>query len=117
MSKAITGRAEIRIDGAVIPTENGAKLTLGGVKRNTEVHGGEMYYSEEETPATVDCVVNHTADVDLFKLANIAGATVMFTCNTGQKFLVRGAVTTEPPDLDAGKGKTNLKLAGTVSKL
>ncbi len=117
MSKRITGRADIAIDGTIIPSENGAKINIGGVKRNVEVHGGEMYFAEEEMPGNVDCVVNHTADVDMFKLAKIAGATVTFHCDTGQKILMRGAVVTETLDLDAGKGKVGLKLAGMCSKL
>jgi hypothetical protein len=117
MSKRITGRATINIDGASIPSENGAKINIGGVKRNPEVHGGEMYFSEEEMAGNIDCVVNHTADVDMFKLANISGATVLFHCDTGQKILMRGAVVTETLDLDAGKGKVGLKIAGMCSKL
>lgn len=110
MSKRITGRATIYIDGATIPTENGAKLNPGGESRKPERHGGTTYYSAEEMPPTVDCTVQHTADIDILKLSRIEGATVIFEADTGQKFLLRGAVTQDPVDLDAGTGKSALKL-------
>lgn len=110
MSKPITGRATIYVDGATIPTENGAKLNPGGENRRSERHGGTTYYSAEEVAPTVECTVLHTADVDILKLSAIEGATVLFETNTGQKFLLRGATAENPVDLDAGTGKSALKL-------
>jgi hypothetical protein len=111
MSKPITGRAIIRIDGAVIPSENGATLNPGGVNRVAERHGGVTYFREEEIVPTVECQVNHTADVDILALSNIVGATVMFEANTGRKYLLSGAFTTEPTPLDTAAGKARLMLA------
>ena len=110
MSKPITGRAIIYVDGATIPTENGAKLNPGGENKTPERHGGTTYYRAEEVSPTVECTVLHTADIDILKLSAIEGATVMFETNTGQKFLLRGAVAESPVDLDAGSGKSALKL-------
>lgn len=110
MSKPITGRAIIYVDGVTIPTENGAKLNPGGVNNRQERHGGVTYYSVEEVSPTVECTVLHTADIDIIKLSAIEGATVLFETNTGQKFLLRGAVAENPVDLDAGTGKSALRL-------
>lgn len=118
MSKRITGRATIYIDGASIPSENGAKLNPGGESRKPERHGGVTYYSSEEMTPSVECVVNHTADIDILKLSVIEGATVMFETDTGQKFMLSGAVVQDPVDLDAGKGKCALKLfANSCTKI
>lgn len=110
MSKRITGRATIYLDGASIPSENGARLNPGGESRKPERHGGVTYYSSEEMPPSVECVVNHTADVDILVLSKMEGVTVMFEADTGQKFMLSGAVVQDPVDLDAGKGKSALKL-------
>ncbi len=109
MSKRITGRATIYVDGASIPSENGAKLNPGGESRKPERHGGVTYYSSEEMAPTVECVVNHTAAVDILALSKLEGVTVMFETDTGQKFMLSGAVAQDPVDLDAGKGKSALK--------
>lgn len=110
MSKRITGQATIYIDGASIPTERGAKLNPGGESRKPERHGGTTYYAGEEVAPTLDCTVLHTGSVDILKLSRIEGATVMFVADTGQKYLLRGAVTQDPVELDAGSGKATLKL-------
>lgn len=112
MSKQITGRAKISIDGKVIPSENGAKLNVGGASRKPERHGGTTYYAEEEVAPTIECVVNHTKDVDILDLAAIKNATVTFETDTGQKWLMNGATVEAPTDLDAGTGKSALKLFG-----
>lgn len=112
MSKQITGRAKITIDGTVITSENGAKLNPGGVNRKPERHGGVTFFAEEEVPPSVECTVNHTADVDILKLSAIKNATVTFEADTGQKWLMNGACAESPVDLDAGKGKSALKLFG-----
>lgn len=110
MSKRITGKATIYVDGATIPTENGAKLSPGGESKKPERHGGVTYYAAEEMPPTLECTVLHTADIDILKLSAIEGATVMFETDTGQKFLLRGATAQDPVDLDAGSGKSALRL-------
>lgn len=110
MSKRITGRATIYLDGATIPTENGAKLNPGGESRKPERHGGRTYYGTEEVPPDIQCNVLHTADIDIIKLSATEGATVMFEADTGQKYLLRGATAQDPVDVDAGSGKSALKL-------
>lgn len=111
MSKQITGKATIHVDGTIIPTENGATLNPGGANRKPERHGGVTYYVEEEVPPTVECTVQHTSEVDIVALSGIVGATVLFAADTGQKFTLRGAFATEPVSLNAGTGKAGLKLA------
>lgn len=110
MSAQITGKVVIRIDGAVLPTENQATLTLEGVNRAPERHGGQTYYSEEETPPMMECSVLIGKDTDISKLNNITTATVFFEADTGQQYVMRNAFTTEPLAHD-GSGKTPLKMS------
>lgn len=110
MSK-ITGKAVITVDGTRFATENGATLNPGGNNRSPERHGGDTYYFEEEVAPMLECSVLHTADADIIALSDITGATVMFEADTGQKFLLRGAFTTEPAVLDGSSGKVALKMS------
>jgi len=112
----ITGKVSIRIDGKVIATENKAVLNPGGVSRNPEAHGGKTYYSEEDVPATIETQALITKDTDVIELSGITGATVIFQADTGQKYMMRDAFTTEPVVHDAS-GKAPLKMAGTVERM
>lgn len=107
----ITGKGVLTVDGTRFAIENGATLNPGGVNRAAERHGGETYYKEEEVPPTLEGNVLHTADTDIIALSNITDATVMFEADTGQKFLLRGAFTTEPVPLDSSSGKSALKMS------
>ncbi len=105
MSKQITGKAVINVDGAVIPTENNAKLNPGGASRNPERHGGKTYFTEEEVAPGIECNVLHTKDVDIIALSAIKGATVLFDTDTGHKWILRGATTQNVVELEGGKSK------------
>ena len=110
MSKRITGRATIHIDGASIPHENGATLNPGGSSKTVERHGGVTYYSEQEVAPSLELNVLHTADVDIVKLSNIRDATVLFEADTGQKYLLSGATSQEPVPLESASGKSRLMM-------
>lgn len=105
-----TGKVTIRVDGAIIATENKATLNPGGVTREPESHGGKTFFSEDDMPPLMECSVLITKDTDVLALNKITGATVIFEADTGQKYLMRDAFTTEPVIFD-GAGKTPLKMS------
>lgn len=107
----ITGKAIINIDGQQLRTENGARLNAGGFNRNPERHGGETYYMEEDVAPTMECTVLHTAETNIIELSDITGATVIFEADTGQQYILRGAFTTEPVELDTSNGRATLRMA------
>lgn len=107
----ITGKGTLTIDGTRYAIENGATLNPGGVNRVAERHGGDTYYKEDEVPPMLEGNVLHTADTDILAMGNITGATVIFEADTGQKYLLRGAFTTEPVPLDSSSGKSALKMS------
>ncbi|MBL1321509.1 MAG: phage tail tube protein [Methylophaga sp.] len=110
MSGQMSGKAVIRVDGSVLATENQATLTMQGVNRSPERHGGETYFTEEETAPLMECSVLITKDTNIAKLNDMTNVTVFFEADTGQQFVMRNAFTTEPLALDSS-GKTPLKMS------
>jgi hypothetical protein len=106
----IAGKAVVNFDGKQLATENGAKLNPGGVKRDAERNGGRTYWQEKEVAPDLECNVLLNSDADVIALSNAVGITVIFTADTGQKFVCRGGATTEPVMFDAGSGKGALKM-------
>lgn len=107
----LTGRVTIRIDGQEIKSKDGAKLDIGGVKRNTEKGGGRIHgYTEEDMEPSVEFKIAHDKNISLKWLASLTSATVMFETDTGKQFTVRDAYTTEPPTLTGND--VDVKMAG-----
>lgn len=108
----ITGKAVIRVDGKELRTLDGATLNPGGVSREAMKGGGKVHgFKETDVEPTMECKVAHTADLSLKELGDITNATVIFECDTGRRYVLREAWTTEPPALDAGAGSVDLKMA------
>src|SRR5690554_3930804 len=101
----LTGKAIIYVDGARLYMENGAKANPGGISRKFERHASRTYALEEEVPPSVEGNVLHTADTDVVALSAINGATVIFECDTGQRYVMRNAATENPVEIDASTGK------------
>jgi hypothetical protein len=107
------GRATIRANGAVIETAKGASLDVGGVKRNPVVSGRLVGYAEETVPAMIECETTLRAGMSLATLRNLVGATIIFECDTGQRFVINDAFITDAPTMQDGEGgQIALKFAG-----
>lgn len=111
MSQLI-GRATIHADGNMLYMENGAKANPGGVTRNFERHGGKTYHHAEEAPPSVEGNLLVTADTDVVALTSLEDVTVIFECDTGQKYVMAHAFTEKPVEIDASSGKSDIKLVG-----
>lgn len=109
--RQIIGKAKVYVDGAMWEMERGAKANPGGIARKFERHHGRTYGLEEEEPMYVEGNLLHTKDINVTAL-NISNATVIFECDTGQKYVMRGAATEKPVEIDAGSGKSPIKLVG-----
>ncbi len=108
----ITGKATVYVDGGQLEMERGAKASPGGISRQFERHIGKTYSREEEQPPSVEGNILHTKDTDVLALGKIDNATVIFDCDTGQKYVMRGASIENPVEIDAGSGKSAIKLIG-----
>jgi len=111
MSGRITGRATVRLDGREYASERGATLNVGGVNRTTKMGGTRVYYNEEPVAPSVQCNVLHTEDMDLIEIGNIRNATVLFECDNGQDYMLTGAFSTAPAELNSSEGTFPLNLS------
>jgi hypothetical protein len=106
------GLATVKINGAVILTAKGAKLDIGGFKRNPVIVGQVVGYAQEVMNATLDIKTAVTTGTSLTALGAVTGATVTFEADTGQTWVIADAFVTMPPTVTDGTGEVELKLAG-----
>lgn len=112
MSRQITGRATIQVDGERLLAENAATLNIGGASREAMMGGGEVQgYQETDEAPSLSVTVRHTADLSLKKLGAITDATVFFETDTGKQFILRSAFTTNPIALETGAGNVRLEMS------
>lgn len=107
----VTGIVKVYIDGALLRSKQGAKLKLGGKKREAVVGHSVYGFSEEVEPSELDCTIAHTADFDALAIGEATNATLRFECDSGVTYLVRNAFTTESLEVSSG-GDTSLKMMG-----
>ncbi|MEJ1378174.1 MAG: phage tail tube protein [Candidatus Sedimenticola sp. (ex Thyasira tokunagai)] len=108
----VTGRAYIKVNGKELRTLDGASFNPGGVNREAMKGGGKVHgFKEDDVEPTMKCKVVHTKDTSLKELADITDATVIFETDTGKRFVMREAWTSEPPELDANGGSIDLSMA------
>lgn len=108
----ITGRVYISLNGNRIRSKEGASLDIGGVKRDPQISdAGVDGFSESVTAPTVDCRINHTADISLVDLHAFRDGNLTFETDTGRAFTISNAWSASPPKLD--KGEVSLQFQGT----
>ncbi len=111
------GRATIRANGQVIETAKGASLDLGGTKRNPVIPGRVVGWAEETVAAMVECETSLRAGMSMEALRNLAGVTVIFECDTGQRYVINDAFLTDTPTMKDGEGgNVTLKFAGPAAE-
>ncbi|MFN7305519.1 MAG: phage tail tube protein [Acetobacteraceae bacterium] len=111
------GRATIRANGQVIETAKGASLDVGGTKRNPVTVGRVVGWSEETVPAMVECETTLRSGMSLETLRRLAGVTVIFECDTGQRYVINDAFLTDTPTMKDGEGgNVTLKFAGPAAE-
>jgi hypothetical protein len=101
----ITGRCWLSVNGALLRSKTGAKLTgAGGIER-TPVVGAQVWgYSEKAVAPTIEATLAHTADLSLQTLNAIEDATITFETDTGRTFLLNHAWCQTAPGLTDGEG-------------
>ena len=108
----ITGKAIIKVDGNQWRTTDGCKLHPGGVEREAKVGGGKVQgYSEKSKAPELDASVYHTKDTDLTATNAIKDATVLFECDTGDRYLLKSAFVTSQEALDSENGTVPVKMS------
>jgi len=115
-SNVLYGKATIRVDGKVIPTENRATFNPGGYKREPERHGGKTYFTQNEEAPRLEVSILQNSAFDEIALNKIDNATITFMADTGQKRMLRKAFTVEPVAFDAS-GKARAIFSGEAEAL
>jgi hypothetical protein len=112
MSQQLTGIAFIRIDGELVQSKPGAKLKLGGFKREMKT-GHKVYgFTEAVEPSELDLTIYHSAATPLEDMRTKTAAVILFETDTGVTYQVSNAVLMETPELSDGDGEVSLKFAG-----
>ncbi len=106
------GRVLLRLNGQPLYSEKGAKLTLGGVKREPINLQYAFGYSEDGEPAKVECTTALAKGMSLQTLRTSVDAVLQFECDTGQIYVINNAYLTESPEISSDKGKVTLKFSG-----
>lgn len=109
----VLGRAFIYVDGKLLRTKEGAKLTnVSGVER-TPVVGNEVHgYTEKAVPPTLECTISLTKDTSIKALSDTVNATITFEGDNGKTFVLHEAFLENPIDIASGSGEVTLKFVG-----
>lgn len=109
----VTGRVFIRVNGKLLRSKDGAKITnIGGFER-TAVVGYEVYgYVEKVVAPSIECTLVDTADLKLKEIHAITNATCNFDTDTGKTYILREAWCESALSLTGGEGEVECKFTG-----
>lgn len=107
----VTGRVFISVNGKRIRSKEGARLNMGGPKREAAVSdAGVDGFSESVSVPRIECKISHTADTSLKEFQDFKDGTVVFETDTGKVYTMTGAWNADPPMLQ--KGEIDLAFEG-----
>ncbi len=107
----VTGIIKIYVNGKMLRTKPGAKLKMGGKKREMQSGHSVYGFTEEVVPSELDCTIAHMSDTDCVEMSGLTEQTLKVETDTGHTYLVKDACTTEPCELASG-GDMSLKMMG-----
>lgn len=104
----LTGKATVKVDGSELLTDVDSTLNLGGSSREF-INGpnGPQGYRETPEAPSLTSTVRHTADTDLIALGRITNATVIFTTDTNDAYVLRRAAVTDTVEMSGGNIRLN----------
>lgn len=92
MSGLRLGTAYIKVDGDLLETMPGAKLSLGGEDRTPVMNFGVMVgYTFKTEHSELTCTLSLRRGFSLQKLQEIRDATVTFEADTGHRYAMNSA--------------------------
>lgn len=109
------GIAYIKVSGfGQLRTLPGAKIKLGGVKREPVVGASSVHgYAESIEPSTLECEISLVGGFSIAALQAVTGATITYEADTGQRYIMRDAFCTETMEVTGGEGgKVPCRFAG-----
>lgn len=103
-SEKVTGITIIKINGVSQRSKTGAKLSLGGVKREPVYADGTLIgFTEEPVGSDLTATLAWTAQADPDAINNLIDDTVLFISDAGPIYVINGAASVEPPDITGGE--------------
>lgn len=110
----VTGRITVNASGVgKLDSLPGAKLMVGGIKRDPVAGDHSLGHKESREPATVECEILATAAAPIETLRNLVGATIDFRADNGIGYAVKNAFVSNGHELGiGGEGKIAVKFAG-----
>jgi len=117
MSNQVVGRAKISL-GAIgeVATEKGATLDPGGVIGEPKpADNGRIYRMDKVEASKLSCKIMATPDISSAQL-KFNDATVLFEADTGQKWMIRNAFTSNTVPLDSSNGTYDLEVSGDIAE-
>lgn len=111
----VTGRVYIKVNGKLLRSKDGAKLSNIGAVERTPVIGHEVYgYVEKTVAPSIECTLADTADLKLKEIHAIVNATCTFETDTGKIYILREAWTESALSLTGGEGEVECKFTGVA---
>jgi hypothetical protein len=109
----VLGQARIKYDGTTLDSDGEATLDIGGPVREA-VRGDFQAGGFRETMAEskLEVAILLKSGVRVTDLRNIDNATVTFTADTGQTFIIRNAYVADAISLSGSDGKAKLVFQG-----
>lgn len=112
MSK-LFGKAVIKADGDTFDNLKGATFDPGGLTRTTQTGSNKVLgFTEEPAPSKLEFDFALRAGTSIDAYRRMDNATISFTADTGQAYIVNGAWCTTPPVLTEGEGKVKITFEG-----
>lgn len=105
------GKAKVKYNGKLADSKPGASCDRGGIKRTPVNTDNGMGYTEETVNSLVECELVLRAGDSLDELQNLTDGTIVFECDTGQRYIIKDAFCTDPPKITGGQG-VNISFAG-----
>ena len=107
----VTGRVYVSVNGKRLKSKEGAKLSFGGVERESVTGDvGVIGYSEKTKAPEIECTIAHMGDTSLQELNDFVDGSVQFQTDTGKTYQLRNAWCAGGLELD--KGEVKLKFGG-----
>lgn len=115
MSK-VHGRATITFNGQVYETEDGATLTLGGIKNNDRTTGEKFFFNQSYFASTLVCRIPKTKGLSLRTFQGMNEATIVIQSDTGDTWIMRDAAQTGEISIAGGAdgGKFDVTFNGSA---
>lgn len=113
----ILGLAYIYVDGELLPTEEGAKIDLGGISRESKVGSTFLGTVEKFNAAKLECKIAIRKDEDIAERARkMTDVSITFEGDNGVRYIMTEASLMNTPELNAGGDGTTLTFEGNAAE-